>query len=113
MEFIRRSEINKMKNEYADTVNGMVLSTYDILESENYFEGKTIIEDEEEKPMDAREAKWKLAEIRFKFQTNQISREQAHLDAQEPLRIFNEEAKRIAKKYGVTPKTLPDKIIYW
>lgn len=42
----KRSELNKWKGEYADTVNGVVLSVYDVMEADNLFEGATIIEDE-------------------------------------------------------------------
>lgn len=63
--------------------------------------------------MDAREAKEKLAEIRFRYQHRMIEAEQAYKEAEEPLRIYNEKAIEVAKKYGVKPKTLPNKIIFW
>ena len=63
--------------------------------------------------MDAREAKEKLAEIRFRYQHKMITSEQAYKEAEEPLKIYNDKAKEIAKKYGVKPKTLPNSIIYW
>lgn len=63
--------------------------------------------------MDAREAKEVLAEIRFKYQHKMLTEEQAYEQAQEPLRIYNAKAKEIAKKYKVTPKTLPNSIIFW
>ena len=63
--------------------------------------------------MDAREAKEKLSEIRWRYKTSQITREQAYKEAEEPLKIYNDKATEIAKKYGVKPKTLPNSIIFW
>ena len=63
--------------------------------------------------MDARKAKQVLSDIRFKYKTNQITREEAYKLAEEPLEIYNNKAKEIAKKYGVKAKTLPNSIIYW
>lgn len=63
--------------------------------------------------MDARQAKEKLSDIRFRFAHNEITREQAYKEAEEPLRIYNDKAKEIAKKYGVRAKTIPNNIIYW
>ena len=63
--------------------------------------------------MNAREAKNKLSDIRFRYQTSQITREQAYLEAEEPLKIYNDKAIEVAKKYGVKAKTLPNSIIYW
>ena len=63
--------------------------------------------------MNAREAKEKLSEIRFKYQHKMITSEEAYKLAEEPLEIYNNKAKEIAKKYGVKPKTLPNSIIYW
>lgn len=63
--------------------------------------------------MNAREAREQLAEIRFKYQHKMLESDEAHKLAQEPLKIYNDKAREIAKKYGVKPKTLPDNIIYW
>lgn len=63
--------------------------------------------------MDAREAKKMLSDIRFKYKTKQITKEEAYRMAEEPLKIYNDKAKEIAKKYGVKAKTLPNSIIYW
>ena len=63
--------------------------------------------------MNAREAKEKLADIRFRYQHKMISREEAYKEAEEPLKIYNDKAVEIAKKYGVKPKTLPNSIIFW
>lgn len=63
--------------------------------------------------MDAREAKIKLSDIRFRYQTKQITREQAYKEAEVPLKIYNDKAIEIAKKYKVKAKTLPNSIIYW
>ena len=63
--------------------------------------------------MNAREAKEMLSGIRFKFKTKQISSEEAYKLAEEPLRIYNDKAKEIAKKYGMRAKTIPNNIIYW
>ncbi len=63
--------------------------------------------------MDAREAKERLAEIRFQYQHHQLTREEAYKLAEEPLKIYNDKATEIAKKYGVKPKTLPNSIIFW
>lgn len=63
--------------------------------------------------MDAREAKIKLSDIRFRYQTKQITREQAYKEAEVPLKIYNDKAIEIAKKYSVKAKTLPNSIIYW
>lgn len=63
--------------------------------------------------MNAREAKERLAEIRFMYKSKQISRDEAYRLAEEPLKIYNDKAKEIAKKYGVSPKFIPNKIIYW
>lgn len=63
--------------------------------------------------MDAREARERLAEIRFMYKTRQIEADEAYRLAEKPLKIYNDKATEIAKKYGVRPKTLPNKIIYW
>lgn len=63
--------------------------------------------------MNAREAKEKLAEIRFLYQHKIIEKEQAYKEAEEPLKIYNAKAIEIAKKYGVKAKTLPNSIIFW
>lgn len=63
--------------------------------------------------MDARQARERLAEIRFMYKTRQIEADEAYKLAEEPLKIYNDKAKEIAKKYGVSAKTLPNKIIYW
>ena len=63
--------------------------------------------------MNAREAKEKLADIRFRYQHKMISGEEAYKEAEEPLKIYNDKAIEIAKKYGVKPKTLPNSIIFW
>lgn len=63
--------------------------------------------------MDAREAKEKLADIRFRYAHNEITREEAYKEAEEPLKIYNDKAIEIAKKYGVKPRTLPNSIIFW
>ena len=63
--------------------------------------------------MDARQAKEKLSEIRYRYKTCQITKEEAYKEAEVPLKIYNDKAKEIAKKYGVKPKTLPNSIIYW
>ncbi len=63
--------------------------------------------------MDARQAKERLSEIRFMYKTKQISSEEAYKLAEEPLKIYNDKAKEIAKKYGVKAKTLPNSIIFW
>lgn len=63
--------------------------------------------------MNAREAKEKLADIRFRYQHKMISREEAYKEAEEPLKIYNNKAIEIAKKYGVKAKTLPNNIIFW
>lgn len=63
--------------------------------------------------MNAREAKQMLSDIRWRYKTNQITREQAYKEAEVPLKIYNDKATEIAKKYGVKPKTLPNSIIYW
>lgn len=63
--------------------------------------------------MDAREAKERLSEIRFKYQHKMITREEAYKLAEEPLKIYNDKATEIAKKYGAKPKTLPNSIIFW
>lgn len=49
MEFILRSKINEWKKEYADTINGMEISTFDVMEANGYFDRAVIIEDEEDK----------------------------------------------------------------
>lgn len=63
--------------------------------------------------MDAREAIQKLKNIRFRYSTYQITEEQAYEEAKEPLKAYNDKATEIAKKYGVKPKLLPNKIIFW
>ena len=63
--------------------------------------------------MDARQARERLAEIRDMYKTRQNEAEEAYKLAEEPLKIYNDKAKEIAKKYGVSAKTLPNKIIYW
>lgn len=63
--------------------------------------------------MNAREAKERLSEIRFMYKTKQISSEEAYKLAEEPLKIYNDKAIEIAKKYGVKAKTLPNSIIFW
>lgn len=63
--------------------------------------------------MDARQARERLAEIRYMFKTRQIEADEAYKLAEEPLKTYNDKAKEIAKKYGVRAKTLPNKIIYW
>ena len=63
--------------------------------------------------MNAREAKEKLSEIRWKYKTCQISKEEAYKEAEKPLKIYNDKAIEIAKKYGIKPKTLPNQIIFW
>lgn len=63
--------------------------------------------------MNAREAKEKLADIRFRYQHKIISSEEAYKEAEEPLKIYNDKAIQIAKKFNVKPKTLPNSIIFW
>lgn len=63
--------------------------------------------------MDAREAKERLSEIRFQYQHHQLTSEEAYKLAEEPLKIYNDKAIEIAKKYGVKPKTIPNSIIFW
>lgn len=63
--------------------------------------------------MDAREAKEKLADIRFRYQHKMIEKEEAYKEAEEPLKVYNDKAIEIAKKYKVKAKTLPNSIIYW
>ena len=63
--------------------------------------------------MDARQAKERLSEIRYMFKAKQISSEEAYKLAEKPLKIYNDKAIEIAKKYGVKPKTLPNSIIFW
>lgn len=63
--------------------------------------------------MDAREAREQLAEIRFQYQHHQLTSEQAYKLAEKPLKIYNDKAREIAKKYGVKAKTLPNSIIFW
>ena len=63
--------------------------------------------------MNAREAKEKLAQIRFKWQTGQITKEEMYQEAEEPLRVYNAKATEIAKKYGVRAKCLPRNVIFW
>lgn len=43
----KRSQINKWKQEYADTVNGIILSEYDVKKNDGWFEDCEIEEDEE------------------------------------------------------------------
>lgn len=45
MKTYTRSQLNEFKREYGDTINGIVLSRYDILESWGEFDGCNIIED--------------------------------------------------------------------
>lgn len=63
--------------------------------------------------MNAREAKERLSEIRFMYKSKQISSEEAYKLAEKPLKIYNDKAIEIAKKFNVKPKTLPNSIIYW
>lgn len=44
---IARSDINRMKRTYYDTVNGIILSEFDIFEADHCYEDWNIIEDEE------------------------------------------------------------------
>ena len=52
---ITRSEINRMERTYCDTINGMVLSEFDVFEANHCNEDWNIIEDEE--PIEATEAR--------------------------------------------------------
>ena len=63
--------------------------------------------------MDAREAREKLEEIKFKAYSGQISMEEAYRLAEEPLKIYNDKAKEVAKKYGVRAKVLPNNLVCW
>lgn len=63
--------------------------------------------------MNAREAKERLSEIRFMYKSKQISSEEAYKLAEKPLKIYNDKAIEIAKKFNVKPKTLPNSIIFW
>lgn len=63
--------------------------------------------------MDARQAKERLSEIRYMYKSKQIEADEAYRLAEEPLKIYNDKAIEIAKKYGVKAKTIPNKIIYW
>ena len=63
--------------------------------------------------MNAREARERLAEIRFMYKTGRIEADEAYRLAEVPLKIYNDKATEIAKKYGVKPKTLPNKIVFW
>lgn len=60
-----------------------------------------------------REAKEKLANLRFQFQTDQISLEEAYRQGKPYLEIYNNFAIKTAKKYGVKPAIIKDNIIYW
>lgn len=52
---ITRSEINRMERTYCDTINGMVLSEFDVFEANHWNEDWNIIEDEE--PIEVTEAR--------------------------------------------------------
>lgn len=52
---IARSEINRMKRTYCDTINGMILSEFDVFEANHCNEDWNIIEDEE--PIELTEAR--------------------------------------------------------
>ena len=60
-----------------------------------------------------REAKEKLANLRFQFQTDQISLEEAYLRGEPYRKIYNDFAIKTAKKYGVRPSTIKNNIICW
>lgn len=60
-----------------------------------------------------REAKQKLSEIRFWYQTEQVDLETAYRLGEPYLKIYNDFAKKIAKKHGVRPGLIKHNIIYW
>ena len=43
---VKRSEINKWMREFADNVNGINLSVFDVMEADGLFDNVDIIEDE-------------------------------------------------------------------
>lgn len=55
---IARSEINRMERTYCDTINGLILSEFDVFEAEHCNEDWNIIEDEE--PIELTEARKEL-----------------------------------------------------
>ena len=55
---IARSEINRMERTYCDTINGVILSEFDIFEADHCNEDWNIIEDEE--PIESTEARKEL-----------------------------------------------------
>ena len=52
---IARSDINRMMRTYCDTINGVILSEFDIFEADHCHEDWNIIEDEE--PIELTEAR--------------------------------------------------------